>query len=81
MPQYTGRVHGAPTAVLLLTVGMIMSGTIGYFVVESGAPPAVVVFWRCVIGATGLLAVIAVRPNTRRELRQAVTSRVGLAVA
>ncbi|WP_162144913.1 DMT family transporter [Arthrobacter castelli] len=65
----------------LLTVGMIMSGTIGYFVVESGAPPAVVVFWRCVIGATGLFAVIAVRANTRSELRQAVTSRVGLSVA
>ncbi|TQO20642.1 threonine/homoserine efflux transporter RhtA [Rhodoglobus vestalii] len=73
--------RGVYLAVTLLTAGMIMSGTIGYFVVESGAPPAVVVFWRCVIGATGLLAVISVRSSTRKELLHAVTSRVGLAIA
>lgn len=75
------QAQGTHAAVLLLTIGMLMSGTIGYFVVESGAPPAVVVFWRCVIGATGLLIVIAARARTRQEFREATTSRVGIMVA
>lgn len=66
---------------VLLTLGMIMSGTIGYLVVESDAAPAVVVFWRCVIGAVGLLAVTCLRTDTRRELLKVLTARAGLAVA
>lgn len=81
MPQHTDRSRGVTTSVFLLVVGMMMSGTIGYFVVESAVAPAVVVFWRCVIGAVGLLVVIAVRARTRRDLRRVVTSTVGLAVA
>jgi len=35
---------------------MILSGTIGYFVLESGQPPVNVVFARCVVGSLCLLA-------------------------
>ncbi|MET8976255.1 DMT family transporter [Streptomyces sp. NPDC004539] len=37
--------------VLQLTAAMLLSGTIGVFVVESGASPFTVVFYRCVFGA------------------------------
>ena len=40
-----------------MTVAMIISGTIGWFVVLSGQPVLDVVFWRCAIGAATLLAV------------------------
>lgn len=65
----------------LLCAGMVMSGTIGYFVVESGAPPLVVVFWRCVIGACALLVVVGARPGTRQELYATVRSRTGVVLA
>lgn len=66
---------------LLLSLGMIMSGTIGYFVVESAVPPVVVVFWRCTLGAAALLLVIAVQRGPRLQLLRIVTTRTGLAVA
>jgi hypothetical protein len=34
-----------------MTAAMIISGTIGWFVVVSGQPVLDVVFWRCVFGA------------------------------
>jgi len=37
-----------------LTIAMMLSGTIGIFVVQSGAAPFNVVFFRCVFGAIGL---------------------------
>lgn len=37
-----------------LTIAMVLSGTIGVFVVESGASPFNVVFFRCVFGAVAL---------------------------
>ncbi|WP_371493612.1 DMT family transporter [Kitasatospora sp. NBC_00374] len=37
-----------------LTLAMVLSGTIGIFVVESGASPFNIVFFRCVFGAVGL---------------------------
>ncbi|MFI9307926.1 DMT family transporter [Streptomyces triculaminicus] len=37
-----------------LTLAMVLSGTIGIFVVESGASPFNVVFFRCVFGALAL---------------------------
>ncbi|QNP72653.1 DMT family transporter [Streptomyces roseirectus] len=39
---------------LQLTAAMLLSGTIGVFVVESGASPFTVVFYRCVFGAVFL---------------------------
>jgi hypothetical protein len=34
-----------------MVLAMILSGTIGYFVVESGQSPVNVVFFRCLFGA------------------------------
>ncbi|HWW99592.1 DMT family transporter [Collimonas sp.] len=44
---------------LEMTAAMVISGTIGWFVVVSGQPVLDVVFWRCVFGAATLLAVCA----------------------
>lgn len=38
---------------------MLISGTIGWFVLVSGVPVIEVVFWRCVIGALTLAGVLA----------------------
>ncbi|SDU94930.1 DMT family transporter [Pseudomonas mucidolens] len=40
-----------------MIVAMLISGTIGWFVLVSGVPVIEVVFWRCVIGALALLLV------------------------
>lgn len=42
-----------------MTVAMIISGSIGWFVIVSGQPVMDVVFWRCAFGALTLLAVCA----------------------
>ncbi len=42
-----------------MTAAMVISGTIGWFVVVSGQPVLDVVFWRCVFGAATLLVVCA----------------------
>jgi drug/metabolite transporter (DMT)-like permease len=42
-----------------MTAAMLISGTIGWFVVVSGQPVLDVVFWRCVFGAATLLVVCA----------------------
>ncbi|MFJ8072402.1 DMT family transporter [Streptomyces sp. NPDC096176] len=44
-----------------LTVAMVLSGTLGIFVVESGASPFNVVFFRCLFGALALGAYCLVR--------------------
>ncbi len=36
---------------LRMSAAMVLSGTIGWFVVASGQPVVDVVFWRCVLGA------------------------------
>lgn len=50
-----------------MTAAMMISGTIGWFVLMSGQPVLSVVFWRCAIGALTLLGVCAamglLRPN------------------
>lgn len=40
-----------------MTAAMLISGTIGWFVIMSGQPVLAVVFWRCLFGALALLAV------------------------
>ncbi len=63
---------------------MLISGTIGWFVLMSGQPVLDVVFWRCVFGAGALLAICAfmglLRPSllSRRVISLAVIS--GMAI-
>ncbi|MCZ4090593.1 DMT family transporter [Sinorhizobium psoraleae] len=42
-----------------MTAAMLISGTIGWFVLMSGQPVTGVVFWRCVFGALTLVALAA----------------------
>ncbi len=42
-----------------MTAAMLISGTIGWFVVMSGQPVSGVVFWRCFFGALTLLVICA----------------------
>ncbi|WEX88393.1 DMT family transporter [Sinorhizobium garamanticum] len=42
-----------------MTAAMLISGTIGWFVLMSGQPVTGVVFWRCVFGALTLIALAA----------------------
>ncbi|MBT2326311.1 DMT family transporter [Variovorax paradoxus] len=44
-----------------MTAAMMISGTIGWFVVRSGQPVIDLLFWRCVFGAATLLVVCALR--------------------
>lgn len=61
-----------------MTAAMIISGTIGWFVVVSGQDVAAVVFWRCLFGAATLALVCAAFGFFRRD---AITRRqLGLAV-
>jgi len=45
---------------LEMVAAMLISGTIGWFVLVSGQPVLEVVFWRCVFGAVTLLVICAV---------------------
>lgn len=51
-----------------MTAAMIISGTIGWFVLMSGQPVFSVVFWRCAIGAVTLLAICAGLGLIRRDI-------------
>jgi drug/metabolite transporter (DMT)-like permease len=55
-----------------MTAAMVISGTIGWFVVMSGQPALDVVFWRCVFGAATLLIICA----ACGLLRNAITLRL-----
>ena len=72
----TDRLRGT----LEMTAAMVLSGTIGWFVVVSGQPVMDVVFWRCVFGAATLLVVCAAMGLLRRDiltLRQFMLSVIG----
>lgn len=63
-----------------MVAAMMISGTIGWFVVVSGRPVAQVVFWRCVFGALVLLPVCAARGYLRpggMSRRQAMLAMMG----
>lgn len=63
-----------------MTAAMVISGTIGWFVVVSGQPVMDVVFWRCAFGAMTLLVLCAAMGLFRRDriaLWQIVLSAVG----
>ncbi len=53
---------------LEMIAAMLISGTIGWFVLVSGQPVLDVVFWRCVFGALTLLAICAAMGVLRRDL-------------
>ena len=53
---------------LEMIAAMLISGTIGWFVLVSGQAVVDVVFWRCVIGGAMLLLVCAALGLLRREL-------------
>ena len=69
---------------LEMTAAMLISGTIGWFVLVSGLPVLDVVFWRCVFGAATLLLICAgfgfLRPGilTRTTFMLAVLSGVAI---
>lgn len=56
------------TGLLQMASAMTLSGTLGFFVLESGQSPWNVVFLRCVFGALGLLAYCAARGLLRPGL-------------
>ncbi|MGY2376039.1 DMT family transporter [Pseudomonas sp. SDO524_S393] len=60
-----------------MIAAMLISGTIGWFVLVSGVSVREVVFWRCVIGALALLLVCAWLGYLRRDL----LSRTSLGLA
>lgn len=51
-----------------MIAAMLISGTIGWFVLVSGVPVVEVVFWRCVIGALALLLVCGLLGYLRVDL-------------
>lgn len=53
---------------LEMTAAMLISGTIGWFVLMSGQPVLDVVFWRCVFGAATLLLICAAFGFLRKDL-------------
>ena len=68
-----------------MTLAMVMSGTIGWFVLQSGQTPVNVVFWRCLIGALTLLVFIVLSRQpfnrlTRFTLALAVIGGAALVV-
>ncbi|ARP94235.1 DMT family transporter [Bordetella genomosp. 13] len=66
------------TGLMQMAAAMTLSGTLGYFVLESGQSPWNIVFLRCVFGALGLLAYCAARGLLRPGLFTART--LGLAL-
>jgi len=61
-----------------MVAAMLISGTIGWFVLVSGVSVIEVVFWRCVIGAWVLLLVCALLGYLRSDLLSGPT--LGLAI-
>ena len=61
-----------------MVAAMLISGTIGWFVLVSGASVIEVVFWRCVIGGLTLLLVCALLGYLRLDLLS--WTKVGLAM-
>jgi len=59
-------------ATLRMTLAMILSGSIGVLVVESGENAVTVVFWRCLLGAMAIAAYVVL---TRRVALRAMSLR------
>src|SRR5438270_658681 len=68
------------TGALQMTAAMMISGTIGWFVVVSGQAVTDVVFWRCALGAITLALVCVAKGLLRRHaitLRQFALATLG----
>lgn len=66
--------------VVEMIVAMVISGTVGWFVVMSGQAPQAAVFWRCLFGALAMLVAclaLGVFQRTRLSLRQFVLTCLG----
>lgn len=69
-----------------MTAAMLISGTIGWFVLMSGQPVTSVVFWRCVFGAATLIAIAAMlglldrRHFTRRMVLLSLAGGIAIVV-
>ena len=55
----TAQMSNRTTGTLQMIAAMLISGTIGWFVVRSGQPVIELLFWRCAFGAATLLVVCA----------------------
>ena len=62
---------------------MVISGTVGWFVIVSGQSPEAVVFWRCLFGAMAMLVTCLVLggaaplPDHRPAVHSGVPGRGG----
>ena len=66
--------------IIEMSAAMLISGSIGWFVLQSGQPVINVVFWRCAIGAVALLVICASLGLIRRGIlnrRQVIVSILG----
>ncbi|GKX47289.1 DMT family transporter [Pectobacterium carotovorum] len=61
-----------------MAIAMIISGTVGWFVLTANQPPMTVVFWRCAFGALTMLIVCGLLGLLRRGIMN--RKQVGLAV-
>ena len=59
---------GRKRGIAEMTLAMVISGTIGWFVLMAGRPVLDVVFWRCVFGTVALFALCAVLGQLRHRL-------------
>ncbi|MFT3904814.1 MAG: DMT family transporter [Steroidobacteraceae bacterium] len=62
----TDQRHGA----VAMCIAMLISGSIGWFVIVSGLPVQRVVFWRYALGSLALLPICALRGDLRRGALQ-----------
>ncbi|MCE6981640.1 DMT family transporter, partial [Pseudomonas frederiksbergensis] len=72
--------HLKTRGTLEMTAAMLISGTVGWFVLAADQPAAAVVFWRCLFGALALLLACAGLGLLRRgriSWRQALAAAVG----
>lgn len=51
-----------------MTLAMTISGTVGWFAIQSGLAPSAAVFWRCLFGAAAMLIVCAMLGFLRRDV-------------
>jgi len=51
-----------------MTLAMTISGTVGWFAIQSGLAPSAAVFWRCLFGSAAMLIVCAMLGFLRRDV-------------